>query len=623
MLAKDYKAPEIWQPDGASASASKAALLAKDYKAPALWRPDGTSSAASKAAMLAKDYKAPPHWVPEESSNAAKASILAHRDDKKVEIWKPEPNTWGNTAATQAMSESNLSPRIDYGYTELGRRRSVIAANGAMSRSRKRAESTPVAKPDSYPDESNATANALSAATHANNASRKYWTDIAPEAGSLPYVQMPKEMFTSAPPVNVGEDARNRTDVLHASAIALARAMYTVQQRKIDEAKVLQRSDSVYAANSAHGRRFSTSTVSEDDAPMRFNSLQEAAQKLAHERLAKLHDEHAQNQEYRSYYADGRRKSRLSIRGRKRASSDGLIDDDQEAQKIRSQMSLFTSNLSQVDAKKRQADRDALMAAAQRNVTARLSLMDERAATDPKRISQSKLSEWEVKAHAAAQKNSEGRLTNHGRVDIGGGQYVNQSEIDLIARNHVQPILDEINENVEARREREAALKLENDAKHRGTENEKLRQKEVKDINKKLAQQDKEERKAKRAEEKAREKELKADRKRGGAGWKRKSLEPIAAGGVGAAGATAGATGAAAGAAGAMGERGTGVVADSENEEVEDYEDDVDEAEDSPTRLVTSEPVVSEPIVTAHTEDQHDDGYVAPPSLRTSMEIQQ
>ncbi|KAI9744315.1 MAG: hypothetical protein M1818_002467 [Claussenomyces sp. TS43310] len=526
---------EYWKPDGTSSSASKAAMLAKDYKAPPLWQPAAVSTSASKAAMLAKDYKAPPLWHPEQSSNAAKASLIATKDGGKVEIWRPEATAWGNSAATQAMkSEHTLSPQLDYGYTELGRKGSVLAATGAMSGNRKRSESTPVARAPLYPDEANATRNALKAATLANAPTKRSKADTTSDAsvGVSPLIHMPKEMFTSRPPVQPEVDERKRSDVLHASAVALARSMYTVRQRKIEEAKVTEVGDSHYAAMAVHGRQASTSTIGNEPAPMRLNSLQEAAQKLAHERLVKLHDEHAQNREYRDYYADPPSKSRLSIRGRpqRRASSEGQLDDDYEAQQIRSQMSLFTSNLSRVDSKQRQSDRDALMAAAQRNVTARLSLMDEKTARDnPNRMSQSKLSEWEIKAHAAAQKNSDSRMTNHGRISIGGGAYVNQSAVDLIARNNVQPVLDEINEKVQAQLERDAALRMEMEATQRAAENEKARQREVKDINKRLAQQDKEEQKARRAEEKAREKEMKTELKRAETERKRKSRDTDAA----------------------------------------------------------------------------------------------
>jgi hypothetical protein len=265
----------------------------------------------------------------------------------------------------------------------------------------------------------------------------------------------------------------------------MAKQMYNVQQKQFDQTSHAQR-----GASAAHHRKSSSSAASDEVQPMRFNNLQEAAQKLAQERLSKLHDEHAQNREYRDYYGDNSKpSSRLSIRGRtrRRASSDGGMDNDKEqSNKIRAQMSLFSSNLSQVDAKKRAADREALIAAAQRNVTKSLHGMDERVFADTGKVAPSLLSEWEVKAHAAAQAKSDTRMKNYGKVHIGGGKFIDQSEVDAVARGNVQPVLDEINEKAAAEHERQAAIKAEQEETARKAAERKQREKEKKAIDKKL-----------------------------------------------------------------------------------------------------------------------------------------
>lgn len=556
--------------------------------------------------MIAKDYKAPPQWHPEQSANGARAAVLAAKDGGKVDIWQPEPSAWGNSAASQAMKtdrNGTLSPKIDYGYTALGRQGSMMAATGAMSGSRKRSESTPVPRIPTYPDEANATANALSAATHANL--KKPKSEIPTDAGASPFTNMPREMFTSHPPVKPEVDEKNRADTIHASAVAMAKQIYNQQQKQFEQAAAnVKRSDSHYAANSAIGRRPSTSMTADEPQPMRFNYLQEAAQKLAQERLAKLHDEHAQNREYRDYYSESTPKtSRLSLRGRprRRASSDGAsIDDDMEAQKIRNQMSLFTSNLSKVDAKKRQMDRDALMAAAQRNVTARLSGMDQKIFNESGKVGPSLLSEWEIKAHTAAQRDSDKRMENYGKVNIGGGKFINQSAVDLVAQRNVQPVLDEINEKAAELRARDAELKLEEERKKREAAEKKIREKEIKDVNKKLKgtinilipakllgdfltsiiEQDKEEERLKKAEEKA----AKEEQKRLANKEKHKN-QTAASTAVLTSDATA-----------------TATPAGTE-----------DKAEGDETL----------PVETPRAPDRHPVGYTAPTDLRTSMELQQ
>lgn len=483
--------------DHDSAAGAAASLGWANQKPFEHWKPDPSAPAAA-AALQAKDYKMAPLWQPESSAHGAKAALLAHKDGGKVDIWKPEANPWGGSAAAQAFKKygaGTLSPQLDYGYTAIGRQGSLMAATGAMATGRKRAESNPapVVKPETYPDEANAAGNALSAAT---SSMRKKRTTDSGDAGAVPYTTMGREMYTSHPPVAPEVDEKNRNDVLHASAVAMAKQMYTYQQTRIDAA-----SSAHQAAVSAHGRNESVSTVGEEEQPMQFVNLQEAAQKLAHERLAKLHTEHTRNREYRDYYSgagdgDAASKrssyapsSRMSMRGRtrRRASSTGTVDSDKEqSNRIRAQMSTFSNNLSEVDAKKRQKDREALIAAAQRNVTKRLHGMDEKVFAETGKIGPSLLSEWEVKAHAAAQAKSDNRMENYGKVNIGGGKFVNQSAINLIAQKNVQPVLDEINEKAEQERVRQAEIKLNQDMKKRKDTENKMNEKEKKEAEKKL-----------------------------------------------------------------------------------------------------------------------------------------
>jgi hypothetical protein len=149
-------------------------------------------------------------------------------------------------------------------------------------------------------------------------------------------------------------------------------------------------------------------------------------------------------------------------------------------------MSIFSNNIVQVDAKKRQQDREALIAAAQRNVTKSLHGMDEKVFRDTGKVAPSLLSEWEAKAHAAAQAKSDTRMENYGKVHIGGGQFINQSAVDLVAARNVQPVLDEINEKAEVERERQATIKAEKEEEQRKGAEKKAREREEKEINKKL-----------------------------------------------------------------------------------------------------------------------------------------
>ncbi|KAL8658128.1 MAG: hypothetical protein Q9226_001247 [Calogaya cf. arnoldii] len=446
---------------GAGAAASLANANHKDFE---LWKP-ATSEPANKAAMLAKDYKPAPLWHPEQSAAGSKAADIAAKDGAHVDIWLPESTAAGNSAAGQAMRAKGLSPQIFRGSTADDNKKALMAATGAMSGNRRRAGSTPIAPP-TYPDAANSAANALKAATSVSRSAGRNKQSSPPQPSSSPIdaarihnaavTNLSREMYTANPPVAPEVEEKRKQEGLRAAAISMAKQMYDIQQKAIDDAANEGKGDSHYAANSVHNRQPSVASDDPKAVPQYVN-LQEAAQKLAAERLAKLHDEHAA---YRNYYGASQPvQKRLSIRGRprRRASSDESTPkaDEERSKAIRNQMSLFKDELAQVDAKKRQQDRDALMAAAQRNVKASMTGMDERVYNETGKASPAMTEEWEAKAKARAKADSDARMVNHGRVNIGGGKYLDQSEVDAIAAGRVQPTLDEITEKADKQRARD------------------------------------------------------------------------------------------------------------------------------------------------------------------------
>ena len=445
-------------------SAGTAATLANANQKPfEHWKPE-SSSPANQAAHLAVEYKAPPLWHPELSAAGSKAAVLAAKKGGDVNIWRPEATPEGNSAAGQAMRMKNLSPSVDYGYTEDGHRKALVAATDAMS-GRNRSGSTPIAT-NTYPDSVNSAANALNAATLAHKPSIK----SRPPVNDLPglsqadatrihdaaITNLGREMYTSHPPVAPEVEEQRRQAGIRAAAVVMAKQMYAVQQKALEEAAGVPKGDSHYAANSVHGRKSSISSLSDEpyQAKPQYAHLQEAAKKLAAERLAKLYDENA---EYKKYYGmEAPVQSRNSLRGRlrRRASSDSDLPDSDEARskQIRSQMSIFNDKLAQVDRKKQQKDRDALMAAAQRNVAKKMQGIDEKVFADTGKVSPAMMTDWETKARVRAEAESNARMVNHGKVNIGGGRFMDQSEVNAIAAAKVQPTLDEITEKAETQR---------------------------------------------------------------------------------------------------------------------------------------------------------------------------
>ncbi|CVK89796.1 uncharacterized protein FMAN_04063 [Fusarium mangiferae] len=483
------------RPDGAAASAA-ASLGWSNQKPIELWKPDKTSS-ASAAAALAKDYKMAPAWEPTSNSAGHKAALLAVGSANAALNQSPsQPKShegWGNSAATQAFNtnraNSTRQPDPRASDTSLQGQKSLAAAKGAMSTTRRRAKSTPSA-PDSHVPSSpktNTRPDALSGAALAHKASLRA-KPATENAGAVPVTTMTRNMFTSNPPVKPEVDERQNNEQLHASAVAMARKMYSHQQKIIDEAK------------ETHGQG------SDAPQPKPYINLQDAAYKQAQERLAKLEQEHQKNRDYQSYYGNEsspKRRFTLTSKLRRRSSSDGDLDDRQQSERIRQQMSLFSNKLSEVDQKKRQDDRNALLAAAQRNVKAKLQGMDEKVYHETGKVNPTLMSEWELKAHQLASASHETRNANKGKIDIGGGRFMDPHDIDAIAAKRMQPLLDDINEKAEVERERLATLKMEEEARKAEQEKQKARDREIKEITKKLKDQEKQESKAKKAEEKA------------------------------------------------------------------------------------------------------------------------
>lgn len=488
------------RPDGAAASAA-ASLGWANQKPVELWKPDETSS-ASAAAVLAKDYRASPIWEPTANSAGAKAALLAvgSADAALKQASNKSPkgpqDGWGNSAATQAFhatrSSSVREANLSHGSSaatqayNLSRtlslkqqsnvsdatqgHKSLAAAKGAMSSSRPRAISSPSSPQSANLSSAAATSSALNGAALAHRASMKAKPASA-NAGAVPVTTMTRNMFTSNPPVKPEVDEQQNNEKLHQSAVAMARKMYLQQQKSIEQAKESQ------GEGSAAGQ------------PTQYLNLQDAAYKQAQERLAKLQNEHQNNRDLQEYYGNSqpaRRRFSVANKLRRRSSSDGDLNDHQQSERIRQQMSMFSNKLSEVDKSKREKDREALLAAAQRNVKARLQGMDEKVYQDTGMINPSMLDTWELKAQQAAQTRHETRTANKGKVDIGGGKFMSPEEVDAIAAKRVQPVLDDINEKAEVERERLAVIKLEEEAKKAEQEKQKTRDREIKEINKQV-----------------------------------------------------------------------------------------------------------------------------------------
>lgn len=498
--------PSSGLPENGAAAGAAATLGWHNQKPVELWTRPQKMSSASAAAVLAKDYKMAPMWEPTPDSSGHKAALLAvgsastalkHHQSDSI----PNPHQgWGNSAATQAFlanrlaSDRKTSTRdLSHGNTAATQAfntnrddflrndnvanpqpyvdRSLLAAQGAMSSSRPRASSTPSSQ--EFRLQSSNTANAMSGATSAHRASMQAKPPM-PTSGAIPITTMTRNMFTAHPMMKSSVDEQADSERLHQSAVEMARKMYIRQQKMMDQAQ------DVHGAGPDRMR---------GSHPL---NLQDAAYRQAQERLAKLQNEHQKNCELQEYYGNTQTpRRRFTVTGKlsgklRRKQSDGEFEDHQQSQKIRQEMSIFSHKLSEVDQTKRQHDRDILLAAAQRNVKARLHGMDEKVYQDTGKVPPALLSEWEVKAQQAAQSRSENRNENRGKVDLGGGLFMGQDEVDAIASRRMQPIMNDIDEKAGAERARQANIKLEEEAKKDANEKQKARDRESKALTKQI-----------------------------------------------------------------------------------------------------------------------------------------
>lgn len=316
--------------------------------------------------------------------------------------------------------------------------------------------------------EASAASSALNGATLAHRNSLMASKPALEDVGAVPVTTMTRNMFTSNPPVKPEQDEER----LHQTAVEMARKMYLAQQKQMEQNKDNDgdSTSSPYAGTALN--------------------LQDAAYKQAQERLAKLHDEHQQSREFQEYYGNAsspRRKFSVTnkLRGH-RSSNDTDPDDRVRSDKIREEMSMFSNKLTEVDKNKRAKDREALLAAAQRNVKTRLQGMDEKVFYETGKRNSSMLTDFELKAQQAAQSMHDGRSENKGKIDIGGGKFMTQEEINAIASKRMQPVLDDINEKAETERERLATLKMEEEARREELARQKAREREEKELAKKI-----------------------------------------------------------------------------------------------------------------------------------------
>ncbi|CAK7211489.1 Eisosome assembly protein [Sporothrix bragantina] len=479
--------------------------------------------------LSAKRASAPPEKpIPEIAALGHQPSLRAAKGAMK---------SASNPSSASAAASASLSHSASTSNAAAAGATGAVSGNTPTMRTRSRAHSTPLSLrqqkslsshyPDSTittnlsgspPDPKVSAANALSAATiaHTKSQSGGDRRSYVGDAGAVPYTTMGRQMYTSHPSIGPEVDIQKHQDGLHASAIAMAKQMYNPK-----------------AEGGATG--------------VAVPNVQEQAYRLAQERLEKIHEQHAKDREYRDHYVDpkmgvssgaGESSRRLSMRGRlrrRRSSSDSDISlDHQRSMEIRNQMSLLSNRISEVEDKRRR-DRQNVLLAAQRNVKSQLKNIDEQVYVNSGRLPPSAMASLDqTKITSIAQARADAQIGAYPRsdqVDIGGGKFMDRTEVDKIATRRMQPVIDDMHEKARVEVERKALLRQEEEerkAKQRQENEErkaeaamlKARDKEMKETYKQL----KKDEKARKAEEKAAAKQAKRDGKLVAAGSKDEQL---------------------------------------------------------------------------------------------------
>ncbi|KAF8245327.1 hypothetical protein K440DRAFT_407545 [Wilcoxina mikolae CBS 423.85] len=222
--------------------------------------------------------------------------------------------------------------------------------------------------------------------------------------------------FVTSPEEEVSAQTRQKSDILTAATVSMA-------NDKLKREEVFQS-----PPRRPHDESGPPSVNTPVPRRPKYPNLEEAARRQAEERLARIGYLPASR-----LTASGRTRSVSLSSNHLRPHSYDTLDLDED--------------IDRTDRRKRGQDALLLMSTARKNVQTRLSEQDRQIAE-----SRALRKDWLPKATEIAQRQSDQRMQrtqNHGKVDIGGGKYMTQEEIDRIAKRNVRPVIDDINERAE------------------------------------------------------------------------------------------------------------------------------------------------------------------------------
>ncbi|KAK6529810.1 hypothetical protein TWF281_008969 [Arthrobotrys megalospora] len=531
------------------ASAGKAAsLAASQSKSPELWKPDRLP-AAGTAASLANNIKSPEPWNPGPLPTAAAAALLAG-DSKPPEIWRPStPSKSASQAAISVRQRAHTMPESKRSPPQSTP--NALAAAGVANSPKKLSKPAPKSPPTPAYDINKINALAaqnaqtrLSAASQPRSALPQSQTDRnMSDILRAASISMAKNMSKSPPPTTSRPNMSSTTSMPPGSYYS----HIPTSPKKVAHAEPkLNRKSSMQAASiAASSDLHSVLSGDSDDRQIKYYPhLEEAARKAASERLARLQAEHDRARKASglppSWQAGGKAPTGTRARSSTAPSSTPKTaqpakpaaatttaaaprrqpdaTDYARSMKIKSDTAKLTKQINSVDKDRQARDYLALLAVAEKNVKARMQDLETKVAEDQGRVPKHLQAEWDAKAKMLSaeyeRKRAEESEKKKGKINMGGGLWYDQEDLERIARGNVQPILDEINVKAEKERARVEALRVEKETADREKKVEQERVAGVKAETKKAKVLEKAAAKSRRDAEKAEERERKAELKK-------------------------------------------------------------------------------------------------------------
>lgn len=464
------------------------------------------STSASSAALLAHqdhvEYEVPVHQL---SANAGKAALLAHHDHQEYQV--PEHALSANAGKAALLAHRDSTP--------VPEKVNATSAAGAASalKAATQAHHDPAMRPTKPEDlQAKGAANALKAASQAHR------------EAPAPY----KYVHPSDHP-EIGLLARSNTQSYlaemqardpHSDTVKYANMSYNnarARQSQADGYRAI--SDEAYqAAGLFHDGastvgRSRTNTASTTKAPVDLMAL---ARRNVDSQMAERGLSRTGSQQTVSTLGAANRGASLAFRdGQARQADtepvDTIMSDREISERINREMAQFDQqrkrNLNNVQVQ------SALMEAAKRN--ARLSMAQleaDRPYTAPNLRDTQRMEDLLNDQKLAARRNQ----SSQAMVDLGGGHYMSQVEIEAVAARRIQPVFEEMDEQVAEMNRRKAEIQAHRDAEIAQREAESAERKRVRAIEKEEERQTKEaEKKAKakaKAEHKQRQDEIAVQR---------------------------------------------------------------------------------------------------------------